>query len=116
MVLEINGLDITKYLKSYKPYPNTMVTNEGRNAKGTMSFDIVAKKMKIETTIEEMPADKAREILNAVSSYKVTCRYLDIRTGTVKTINAYVPDPQPGYKVVGGQPRCEEFTLNIIEM
>lgn len=116
MILEINGLDISNYLKSYKPYPNTMVTNEGRNAKGTMSFDIVAKKVKIETTIWELPAAKARQILNAVNSYKATCRFLDIRTGTIKTISAYVPDPQPNYKVVGGTPWCEEFTLNIIEM
>ena len=55
MVLKINNVDITPYLTKYKPYPNTMVTNEGRNAKGKMSFDIVAKKAKIETEVEPLP-------------------------------------------------------------
>ena len=116
MVLKINNVDIPPYLTKYKPYPNTMVTNEGRNAKGKMSFDIVAKKAKIETEVEPLPLETARIILNAVSGYTATCQYLDVFSGTMKTISAYVPDPQPEYEVIGGQAWCKAFALNVIEM
>ena len=116
MVLKIGSLDITPYLTKYKPYPNTMVTNEGRNARGTMCFDIVATKAKIETEVMRLPVATARLILSAVSGYTVTCQYLDVESGTLKTINAYVPNPQVEYEIIDGSERCKAFTLNIIEM
>ncbi len=116
MVLKIGSLDITPFLTKYKPYPNTMVTNEGRNAKGTMCFDIVATKEKIETEVMALPIATARLILNAVSEYTVTCQYLDIESGTLKTISAYVPNPQVEYEVIDGSEYCKAFALNIIEM
>lgn len=116
MVLKIGNLDITPYLTKYKPYPNTMVTNEGRNAKGTMRFDIVATKAKIETEVMPLPVATSRSILSAVSGYTVTCQYLDVESGTMKTISAYVPNPQVEYEIIDGSERCKAFSLNIIEM
>lgn len=114
--LILGGLDITPHLTKYKPYRNTMVTNEERNAKGTLLFDIVAHKVKIETEIESLPAAVARSILAAVSSYTVTCRYYDIEAGQMKTIQAYVPDPQPDYFLIAGKEWCGAFSMNIIEL
>ena len=117
-VLIINGVDISKYLSNYKPYPNTMVKNEDRNAKGDLTFDIVNQKAKIESSVkDELPEADVQVILNAVSSYKVTCQYRDTRTGTMKTINGYVPDPQPEPKqIISGKTVYNGFNLNVIEM
>lgn len=117
MILEINGVDISIYVSKYKAYPNTMVTNENRNAKGTLTFDIVGKKVKIETTIMPLPEKDVQIILNAVERYIVTCRYRDTKTGALKTIKAYVPDPQPEpITIKAGKTIYSEFALNIIEM
>lgn len=117
-VLIINGVDVSKYLSSYKPYPNTMVTNEERNAKGDLTFDIVNKKTKIESTVKAgLKESDVQIILNAVDSYKVTCQYRDTRTGIMKTINAYVPDPQPEPKIIKAEKTIYgEFALTVIEM
>ncbi len=117
-VLIINNVDISSYLSSYKPYPNTMVTNEERNAKGDLTFDIVKKKAKIECTVMDgLTETEVQTILNAVDSYKVSCQYRDTRTGIMKTINAYVPDPQPEPKTIkAGKTIYGEFPLTVIEM
>ena len=117
-VLIINGVDVSKYLEKYKPYPNTMVKNEDRNAKGDLTFDIVNQKIKIECSVKDGLSESAVQIiLNAVASYKVTCQYRDTKTGTLKTISAYVPDLQPEPKrIINGKTIYNGFNLNVIEM
>lgn len=117
-VLIINGVDVSKYLSSYKSYPNTLVTNEERNAKGDLTFDIVNKKIKIESTVREgLTESEVQAIINAVASYKVTCQYRDTKTGNMKTISAYVPDPQPEPKEIRpGKTIYNSFALTVIEM
>lgn len=117
-VLIINNVDVSAYLSAYKPYPNTMVTNEQRNAKGDLTFDIVTKKAKIEcSTRENLSESEVQIILNAVAGYRVSCQYRDTKTGTMKTISAYVPDPQPEPSaIVMGKTVYKEFALTVIEM
>lgn len=118
-MLEINGIDLTEYLaQGFKCYPNTMVTNEERNAKGRLNFDIVATKVKIEAPVLPLKLLDVQKILNAVSSYVVTARYRDIRTNTLKTISAYVPDLQPelDYRDDKGIFHYKSFLLTVIEM
>lgn len=95
-----------------------MVKNEDRNAVGDLTFDIVNQKAKVETTVsDDLPEADVQVILNAVSSYKVTCQYRDTRTGMMQTINGYVPDPQPEAKqIIEGKTTYNGFNLNVIEM
>ncbi len=118
MVLKINNVDLSEYIASYSPYKNTMVTNEQRNAKGTLTFDIVSSKTKIECqTIDNLTETQVQEILSAVESYKVSCQYRDTATGTSKTINAYVPDLKPEPKqIIDGKTIYNSFGITVIEM
>lgn len=118
-VLKINNIDITKYIieKSYSVTTEILTTDAGRNAKGKMTFDIVARKKKIVAKILPLPESDVKVILNAIQSYVVTANFVDPQTGTIKMITGYVPPPNIVYSSVNPREKmCDEFEVSVIEM
>lgn len=117
-LLKINNVDLTKYIKSegYGVTEEVLVSDGGRNAKGTMTFDIIARKQKIEVQFEQLHETDVQVILNAIASYVVTADYYNPKTHTIKRINGYVTTPKIEYNIYNKAKLCKEFSLSIIEM
>lgn len=118
MLLKIGSLDVTQWLQSFDvEYEVLLSDKSGRNARGNNRVEIVNRKDKLLCAFNPMPAQQAKQLLAAIEPYVVNVTYLNPKTGSEKSIRAYISTPTVGYlRLAPGQTFMKEFTLNFIEM
>ncbi len=119
-LVKIGGLDVTEWIKEEGLHisPKVMVSEKSqRNARGTMTIDIIARKTQI--TCDFMPLDDAqmRALLNVLYPYSnIPVTYRDVRTGQNRTIVTYSGDYDVVYCMARKKILYNEISVTLTEM
>lgn len=118
MLLKINGVDLTNYVKSLKiDYEVIVSSNSGRNASATMCYDIVGRKDKLNVVFRPTNENEMSTLLNLIYGYEVTLTYWNARTKSEKTIQAYINTPSPDiYTWQANKKLFKDLSVNFIEL
>lgn len=115
---KIGNADFSSIVSGMKVGYETLVSdNSGRNAAGDTVIDVVNEKKKIYLQLRHTTEAEMTSFLNAISSYVVSVSFLDPRTNTLTTIQAYTGTPEPEYYTI--QPSgtiYKPMSLNFIEL
>jgi len=89
--LIVNNVDLSDYV-AYQGLgqEDETIVDEARDVTGTMVGDILTRKDKVLVSFRPLDAEEMKIFKAAIAPYFVTVRYLDNRTGNMKSINAYV--------------------------
>ena len=117
MYFTINGKDFSYIVSGLKVGYEVLVSEEsGRNANGDTVIDIVNRKRKVYVTLRHTTESEMRAFLNALEAYTVTVQYLDAKTNTLKSMNAYIGTPEPEYYTISDRTIYKPMSLNFIEL
>lgn len=115
---KIGNTDYSSYVKSMKVgYETILSEDSGRNANGDNVVDIVNRKYKLYITFIPMPATAMKNLMQSISDFVVSVSFLNPRTETITTINAYTGTPNPEYYfILDDRTLMKDLTLDFIEM
>lgn len=119
-LIKIGGLNVTAWIKREGLHiaPKVMVSEKSqRNARGTMTIDIIARKTQI--TCDFLPLDdtQMRALLNVLYPYSnIPVTYRDARTGQIRTITAYSGDYDIVYNTIRKKVLYNEISVTLTEM
>lgn len=115
-ILKIGSYNASGLVSGLKVGYETLVSDSsGRNANGDTVLDIINMKRKLYVTLRHTTFTEMMDFLEAVDDYQVSVTYLDPKTGTVQTIDAYTGTPEPEYYNVS-KTIFKPMTLNFIEL
>lgn len=119
-LLNIDNIEIDdEYIGAYKVSYNK-IDGEGtkRNLNGDMRRQVIANKIKIEiSTIENLPSEVMKNILELVTRDTVTCKFYNPKVKNYSTVKAYLNTPEPVlYAKINGDYRYKAMAFNIIEL
>lgn len=117
-LLKIGSYDCSSMVKSMKIGYETIVDeNAGRNAAGTMVFDIIAEKRKLYITIASSSESEMSNFLSACNSYVNTINYYDPETKTGGSMTTYHSTIEPDIMWANAKGiRYKDLEINFIEM
>jgi hypothetical protein len=117
MYFKIGNSDFSSLVSGLKVGYETLVSDEsGRNANGDTVIDIVNKKRKIYVTLRHTTNSEMASFLAAIEDYVITVSYLDPKTKTLKSIQAYTGTPEPEYYTISDKTIYKPLSLNFIEL
>lgn len=116
--LMINGEDFSNLVSGLKVGHETLVSDSsGRNAAGDTVIDIINKKYKIYVTLRHTTDDEMKNFLEAIEDYVVNITFLNPKTNTLETVNAYTGTPEPEYYTIQSNTVIyKPMDLNFIEL
>lgn len=116
--LKIGETDFSGMIAGMTVGYNVLLSDDsGRNARGDNTVDIVNRKVKVTCTTRPLTQTEMSSLLNAVAPYVINISYLDSKSGTVKTVEAYISTPEPAYyRIIDGMVLYNPMTLSFIEM
>lgn len=116
--LKINNVDFSHLVSGLKVSYETLVSDtSGRNAAGNSFIDVINKKYKLSVTLRHTTNDEMKAFMAAIENYIVDISFLNPKTNTLTTINAYTGTPEPEYYTI--QPNLtiyKPLNLNFIEL
>lgn len=117
MYFTINNVDYSGMVSGLKVGYETLVSeNSGRNANGDTVIDIVNRKHKVYVTFRHTTNAEMKSILNAISDYVVTIKFLNPETNGLTTITTYTGTPEPEYYTISDKTIYKPMNLNFIEL
>lgn len=117
ILLQINGTDLTSYIKKYQVDYNVLVKDDGRNAAGNAIINIINRKTKLNVVFRPMTDAEMATILGLVYAFVLTITYWDIKTQTQITKSMYINTPQTDfYTNANNKGLFNDFSLNFIEL
>ena len=119
---EINGVPFSNLV--FKggmkvDYETLVADTSGRNAQGDMTVDVINHKYKVGVTFRPLTPTELLGIMNAISNYVVSIKFMDPRTGDVipNAISCYTSTPSVTWNtLVPGKARTNTFTINFIQL
>lgn len=116
--LKINNTDFSGIVSGLKVGYETLVSdNSGRNAIGDTVIDIVNKKNKVYVELRHTTKEEMSAFLKAIEDYVVNATFLDPKTKSLKTINAYTGTPEPEYYTIQADTVIyKPLSINFIEL
>ena len=115
--VKVGAVDLSPYIKSFKADYNTLVKDDGRNARGTAIINIVNKKMKLNVVFRPTSEAEMSIILNAIEPFVVSVQYWDVKSQSQIIKSMYINTPSPDFytdKPSGAV--FNEMSLNFIEL
>ena len=117
MYFSVNGTDFSYLVSGLKVGYEVLVSDEsGRNANGDTVIDIVNKKRKVYVTLRHTTNAEMKTFLSKVEDYIVTVQYLDAKSNTVKSMEAYISTPEPEYYTISDKTIYKPMNINFIEL
>jgi hypothetical protein len=117
MYFSVNGTDFSYLVSGLKVGYEVLVSDEsGRNANGDTVIDIVNKKRKVYVTLRHTTNAEMKTFLSKVENYIVTVQYLDAKSNTVKSMEAYISTPEPEYYTISDKTIYKPMNINFIEL
>lgn len=117
MYFKINGIDFSGLVSGLKVGYETLVSDKsGRNAAGDTVIDVINKKVKLYITFRHSTNMEMAALLAAIADYVVSVQFLDPKTNTLKTIQAYTGTPEPEYYTISDKTIYKPMSLNFIEL
>lgn len=115
--LKINGEDFSYLVSGLKVGFETLVSDDsGRTAAGNTVVDVINKKDKVYVTLRHTTQEEMQSFLNAIEDFVVNISYLNPRTQTIKTIEAYTGTPEPEYYSISNKTIYKPLSLNFVEL
>ena len=117
MYFKINNKDFSGLVSGMKVGFETLVSDKsGRNAAGDTVVDVINKKVKIYITLRHTTNSEMASFLAAIQNYVVSVQYLDPKTNSLSTIQAYTGTPEPEYYTISDKTIYKPMSLNFIEL
>jgi hypothetical protein len=117
MYFKINNTDFSGLVSGMKVGFETLVSdNSGRNAAGDTVIDVINKKVKLYITFRHTTNAEMKSLLAAIKDYVVNVQFLDPKTETLTTIQAYTGTPEPEYYTISDKTIYKPMSLNFIEL
>lgn len=115
-VLKIGGVEMPTP-SEMTPLEYDIMNEAGRDAKGTMHFDYVCTKQKLECSWKYLSQNDMTKISNAIKAHVLKVTFIDPSTGSSQTLNMYKGDrSRPILKFESGKASYKDFKVNFIEM
>lgn len=118
MFFLIDNHDFSHLVTTLKVGYEVLVSSDsGRNANGDTVVDIVNRKRKLYVGFRYTTEEEMNELLLAVENFVVNVQYLDPKTKTLQTANAYINTPEPEfYTIQSDKVIYKPMNLNFIEL
>lgn len=117
MYFKINNKDFSDLVSGLKVGYETLVSDKsGRNAAGDTVIDIINRKIKVYITFRHTTNAEMKSLLDAIKDYVVSVQFLDPKTNTLQTIQAYTGTPEPEYYTISDKTIYKPMNLNFIEL
>jgi hypothetical protein len=117
MYFKINNKDFSDLVSGLKVGYETLVSDKsGRNAAGDTVIDIINRKIKVYITFRHTTNAEMKSLLDAIKDYVVSVQFLDPKTNTLSTIQAYTGTPEPEYYTISDKTIYKPMNLNFIEL
>lgn len=117
MYFKINNVDYSDLVSGMKVGYETLVSDQsGRNAAGDTVIDIINRKIKLYITFRHTTNSEMKSLLAAIADYVVSVQFLDPKTQTLSTIQAYTGTPEPEYYTISDKTIYKPMSLNFIEL
>lgn len=117
MYFKINNVNFSHLVSELKVGYEVLVSdNSGRNAAGDTVIDIINKKIKLYVTFRHTTQSEMKSLLNAIENYVVNVSFLNPKTNTLSTIQAYIGTPEPEYYTISDKTVFKPMSLNFIEL
>ena len=116
---KIGNTDYSAFVSGLKIGHETIVSDKsGRNAAGSMSIDIVARKYKLYVTFRPMTVSEVNSLLNSISGFSnLSITFLNPFTATPTTITCYTNTPEVEYYTIQNSLQLtKDFSVNFIEL
>lgn len=116
-LIQIGATDLTQYVKSYKVDYNVLVKDDGRNAMGTLTVNILSRKYKVNVVFRPTSDAEMAMILNAISAFKFNLTFWDPKTQATVTKTVYISTPSADmYSDAGFAKTYNDIAVNFIEL
>ena len=117
ILLQIGTTDLTPYIKSYKIDYNVLVKDDGRNASGNATINIINRKSKLNVVFRPTSEAEMATILAAIGSFVVSVNHWDVKSQSQLTKTMYVNTPSPDFYTNRNETGLfNELPLNFIEL
>lgn len=122
ILVKIGSVDLSPYIKTYKVDYNVLVRDDGRNAAGNATINIVNRKYKINTVLRPLTEAEMTILLDAIQPFVMSVQFWDTKTKTQLTRTMYVntasPDMYWNKQVSAGVQEAlyNDLPLNWIEL
>ena len=117
ILLQVGATDLTSYVKSYKLDYNVLVKDDGRNARGNATINIVNRKAKLNVVFRPTSEAEMASILTSIVGFVVSVQFWDVKSQTQLTKTMYTNTPSPDmYWNANNTALYNGFSLNFIEL
>ena len=116
ILIQVGATNLTSYIKSYKVDYNVLVRDDGRNAAGNATINIVNRKYKLNVVFRPLNETEMAALLTAISSFEMSVQFWDPKTQTQLTKFMYINTPSPDMYWNAAQAAIyKDLSLNFIE-